>query len=85
MKKDLLMIAIGLLIGCSVTFWINSPGKYQALNMVDPRSGNQQTALIDTQTGAIRRLYNFDGNLMFGTPELTIGQWNRIQSNLIQH
>jgi hypothetical protein len=77
--KELIILALGLLIGWIISTWINSPGKYQITDVLNPRDHIKESCLLDTRTGRIQRIYNFDNYLMFGKPEATMKQWENWQ------
>ena len=81
MKKNLIFGAIGILFGWIISSWMNSPGKYQVITVIHPDTHIMQSCLLDSKSGRIRRLYNFDNNLMFGKPEPSIKQWERWQES----
>ena len=76
--------AFGAIIGALVIFvlsYTNLPGKYQIVAVTDPKTHNMQSCLLDTRTGRIQILYNFDNILMFGKPEATMKQWEGWQES----
>lgn len=81
MKREILLLLIGALMGWIITVWINSLGKYQVTNVINPQNHISETVLLNTRSGAIARLYNFDNNLMFGKPEVSMKVWQNWQTS----
>ena len=70
MKKDILMIAAGLLLGWIFSIWTNQPGKYQVVDITNPLKPINQNYLLNTRTGQIQQLvYGGTGNLYWAPPE----------------
>jgi hypothetical protein len=75
MKKDIIAGAVGVFLGWVISTWINQPGKYQVVAIINPENHVMQSCLLDSRTGRIQQLYNFDNILMFGKSEATMKQW----------
>jgi len=70
MKKDILLVIIGVVIGWIIMSAVNHPGKFQVIDIIHPRLQQHQTCLLNTHTGQIQQLvYGLTGNIYWGPPE----------------
>lgn len=75
MNKQILLGIVLMAVVLVTANYINWPGKYQIVAVINPETHVMQSCLLDTRTGRIQLLYNFDNILMFGKPEATMKQW----------
>ena len=70
MKQNLLMYVVALLVGWVAYSMISPSGKYQVVQINDPRDWKAHTYLLDTGTGRISELvYGVSRHLYWGPPE----------------